>query len=97
MINVACEYTELIAEIEDEIAQGNFSYNDSIQIIRSSYPENRHYYPIVDWRYNDACYKEENFGHHLYLEEKPYLVSIAVSECLSEMKSLVSLVCDKTA
>lgn len=98
-VRVSYDYTELLDELEEELADGSLTLSDSIQVLRS---KNRGYQRIVDWYYDDLRTRDalarDVFDSSDEIQEKqellaryekdlPRLEKILVSDCLSEMKA----------
>ena len=54
------DYSELIQELHEEIADGILKYDDIIQIVRGeTIEEMGDYEPIIDWYYNNKCQMDD--------------------------------------
>lgn len=72
MAAVKLNYKELIAELNEEVAEGVLAPADSIQILRDKKPIFQEYCAIIDWYYDEFAMKEELETplEEMYLEEE---------------------------
>ncbi len=100
-MNISYDYKTMILELKEEISSKNLSITDNIQILRDKNTLVGDYRPILDWYYDDSImidiFKIDILdtqqdidlimrNKKKYDDDKPFLESISVANCLIEMK-----------
>lgn len=105
-MKISYDYEEIIQELKEELKDGMFTLSDTIQVLRSDNTIEDGYRPIIDWYYDDMVMAETLANDLLddeedleekrnlkkqYENDKLYLESITVKQCLNEMEEKMNL------
>jgi hypothetical protein len=87
------DYGELIAELHEELEDGELYPGSIIQVLRADKPVFDLYRPIIDWYYDRDAMEEmlsdmDDSEINQYHKDQPALEQVTVSACLAEMEEV---------